>query len=575
LALRCGEASDCRADAGAWGESRACGSGAWSKPEGGTALVLNTGTYTLDLPVDTAVSGTGDLYICDSDNNRIVVSNQETAPSLTFASSNVGTQSSDSPQTVTLLNLGNEPLNIASATFATTTPSSGTSFSGDASTTCTSSLAADSSCVYGINFDPAAGGSNSGSLTLTDNTLNATGSTQVVALGGTGVAVTQLAYSTAPASTLTAGGNAGSSITVDEENTGGTTVTSATDTITLTVTGPNGYSQVYTETAVAGVATFNLGSVPLTGAGGYTYTASIVASPSVSDAVANETVSAGSGSSLTGSGSAVSGQTQTIGLAYTYAFTVVVKDSYGNPVSGATVNYSVPSTGASAILSASSATSNASGVATVTGTANSVANSFVVTASVAGISGTVTFPVTNTKGTVAVGLTATPVTPIIYGSAQTTLAATVSSPAGTPTGNITFNNNASALGAPAPLAAGSASASSYLTAGAYSLTAAYPGDPTFLGGTSSPPLAYTVNKAPVTLTAASSQTVTAFSTTSTLNLTVTGAYSGTGILVRARAAPPRSPARSSTAQPRWARAPPRSSWPARPARPPPALCLPR
>jgi hypothetical protein len=70
------------------------------------------------------------------------------------------------------------------------------------------------------------------------------------------------------------GGNVGT-VAVSEENSSNAVVTSATDTITLTVTGPSGYTATYSVAAVAGVATFNLSSVILPTAGTYTYTASV------------------------------------------------------------------------------------------------------------------------------------------------------------------------------------------------------------------------------------------------------------------------------------------------------------
>lgn len=97
-----------------------------------------------------------------------------------------------------------------------------------------------------------------------------------------------LAFSTPPASPITAYGNAGV-ITVSELA-GGSVATTAGDTITLTVTGPNSYQQSYTATAVSGIASFDLSGVPLTASGTYTYTA--LAGP-LTPAQATETVSPG------------------------------------------------------------------------------------------------------------------------------------------------------------------------------------------------------------------------------------------------------------------------------------------
>jgi hypothetical protein len=103
-------------------------------------------------------------------------------------------------------------------------------------------------------------------------------------------AVMKLAFTPAPPSLLAFGGNAGT-VTVAEENASNATVTTATDTITLAVSGPNGYSQSYTAKASAGVASFDLGSALLNSAGSYSYTASIVGNAAVTAATVIETVS--------------------------------------------------------------------------------------------------------------------------------------------------------------------------------------------------------------------------------------------------------------------------------------------
>ena len=65
-------------------------------------------------------------------------------------------------------------------------------------------------------------------------------------------------------------------------------------------------------------------------------------------------------------------------------FSTVLEMTYtdgGNPVEGKVVTFAVPGSGASATLSASSATTNAAGVASVTATANATVGAYVVTAS--------------------------------------------------------------------------------------------------------------------------------------------------------------------------------------------------
>jgi hypothetical protein len=131
-----------------------------------------------------AVDGAGNVYISDGADAVVRKVDVSDAPTLNFASTNVGATSAW--QDVTLLNLGNEPLTLSQISTAA-------NFSlGGPDTTCGSSsqtLAAGASCVLGIEFTPTAGGSLSGSVVLTDNALNVAGNTQQVALSGNGLAV--------------------------------------------------------------------------------------------------------------------------------------------------------------------------------------------------------------------------------------------------------------------------------------------------------------------------------------------------------------------------------------------------
>jgi sugar lactone lactonase YvrE len=147
-----------------------------------------------------AVDGSENLYLSDFSHQRLVRIKRATPPSLSFASTKVGLTSSDSPQTITVENVGN-------ATLTFPAPSSGTNsslsanFTYGAATTCpeikvggvSGTLNSGSSCNYAINFVPASAGSVSGSLTLTDNALDGANVKQTIALSGTGTAGTAAA----------------------------------------------------------------------------------------------------------------------------------------------------------------------------------------------------------------------------------------------------------------------------------------------------------------------------------------------------------------------------------------------
>jgi hypothetical protein len=93
--------------------------------------------------------------------------------SLSFTGQNVSTTSAE--QSVTLTNTGDGPLSIT-----------GFIVSGDfaQTNTCGASVSAGANCIISITFTPAAGGTLTGSVTVSDN---APGSPQNVALSGTGL----------------------------------------------------------------------------------------------------------------------------------------------------------------------------------------------------------------------------------------------------------------------------------------------------------------------------------------------------------------------------------------------------
>ena len=92
--------------------------------------------------------------------------------SLSFGTQAVGTRSA--PLTVSLSNIGNGPLNFSSITA---------SADFQQQNTCGSSLPAGSTCTVTVYFRPLEPGSETGTITLTDN---APGSPQTVSLSGTG-----------------------------------------------------------------------------------------------------------------------------------------------------------------------------------------------------------------------------------------------------------------------------------------------------------------------------------------------------------------------------------------------------
>ena len=125
-------------------------------------------------------------------------------------------------------------------------------------------------------------------------------------------------------------------------------------------------------------------------AGGYNVTASATG---LSDVTFGLTNTAGAAATLAVSSGA--GQSTAISSAFGTALVALVTDAGGNPVSGVTVNFAAPGSGASAGLSAASDVTDGSGLASVTATANATAGAYNVTASATGLSD-VSFGLTNT-----------------------------------------------------------------------------------------------------------------------------------------------------------------------------------
>jgi hypothetical protein len=172
-------------------------------PTAGSYIQSTIPTSPLNEPLAIAVDGRGNVYIADASNSKVLKEDLADAPSLSFASTAYGATSADSPQTVTVENVGNAALNFPipstgnnpNITANFTLNSSGSSACPlvNAGSSTAGTLAAGASCQLPISFTPTTAGALSGSLVLTDNNLNAAVpgyATQSIALSGTGTQAT-------------------------------------------------------------------------------------------------------------------------------------------------------------------------------------------------------------------------------------------------------------------------------------------------------------------------------------------------------------------------------------------------
>jgi hypothetical protein len=395
------------------------------------------------------VDRSGNLYVNNGNVSNTFKLDWSDAPSLTFATTPVGTTSSDSPQTLILQNAGSTALSFP-VPSAGSNPAISTNFVLGNGSTCpevsssgsVGSLAAGSICTLQINFTPEAAGVIAGSLVLTDTNLNAASpnyAQQTISLNGTGQAepptitfsVPNQSYGTPPF-TVAATSNSSGAITYSVVS-GPATISGSTVTLTATGTVVLQASQAATTSYLA--ATQNVTFTVMAGVPAITFTVAnqtygaspfaVSASSNSTGAITYSVVSgpatiSGSTVTLTGVGTVVLQASQAAAAYYTAGvqnatFTVagtpptitfaVANHTYGNAPftvaatsnSSGTITYSVVS--GPATISGATITLTGAGTvvlqASQAAVGNYAAGTQTATFTVAGAAPTITFAVAN------------------------------------------------------------------------------------------------------------------------------------------------------------------------------------
>ena len=248
------------------------------------------------------------------------------------------------------------------------------------------------------------------------------------------------------------------------------------------------------------VVTDGSGDVTMTGTangtpGAYSVTATVDGS-SISTSFSVTNTVGGPASIAVVSGSP---QNVTVGTALT-SLVAVVEDSFGNVLTGITVDFSDPASGATATLAAPSVTTDGNGDATMTGTASGTPGAYLVTATVDGTAISTTFSVTNTVGGPAsIAVVSGSPQNVTVGTSLANLVAVVKDSFGNPLTGITVDFADPASGATATLGPPS------------SVTTDGSGDATMAGTASGTPGGY-----PVAATVHGTSLSTTFSVTNTV-----------------------------------------------------------
>jgi len=232
-------------------------------------------------------------------------------------------------------------------------------------------LAANTSCTFSVQLTGTASGTKTTSVAASYGTSRVS---KAVSASLTVVAAPPPATHFAISAPATATAGAAFSYTVTALDSSNHTVTTYSGTVHFSTSDGQGTLPANTK-LTNGSGMFN---ATLKTAASESITAADTTT-SITGAVAIA-VKAGAPASIAASGGTP--QSVVVGQPFAQPLQATVKDLYGNPVSASTVTYQAPSGGASALLPTRTVTTNQSGVAALSATANGVTGSYTVSVSI-------------------------------------------------------------------------------------------------------------------------------------------------------------------------------------------------
>jgi hypothetical protein len=258
--------------------------------DGGPPTTVGSGMYG---PFDMALDGVGNVFIMDWGNSRVLKVQRSQPPTFSFGPTVVAFTSSDSPQSLIIQNIGNQPLNAITPGLVVGGPNFLQVAGSGTPADCTSSfsLAPGATCNLSISFEPQTVGNLTAAATFTDNELNAIPfASHNIALQGTGYQLGQTIAFTQPAPASASYYNA---FTVAAQSTSGLTVTLSVDAASASVCslGTPSVASGITSATVAMQSAIGICTIDANQAGGASYSAATQQQTSAS--------AAGIGTSLT------------------------------------------------------------------------------------------------------------------------------------------------------------------------------------------------------------------------------------------------------------------------------------